>query len=101
MQRGATEQYKFNFNNANVADMTAIRVAFVQEAIKVIKDDTVLIVDTETNSVTASLSQEETLLFEDKKLLHIQLKFKDVNENVETTKIFTDSVYPILDEEVI
>jgi len=101
MQRGATEQYKFNFKNVSITDMTAIRVAFVQDAIKLMKDETEVSIDIETNSVTVSLTQLETYMFSDKKLVQIQLKFKDVNENVELTKVFTDAVYPALDEEII
>lgn len=101
MRKGSTENYKFNFDNIDVLNITDVRVAFSQGKVLVVKTTADVFINAETNSIVVPLSQEDTLKFEGDKAFKIQLKFKDVESNVETTKIFTDFVYPLLDDAII
>lgn len=100
MIKGTTPSYTFAVN-VEAADIDAVIVSFGQNDLEVLckhTDDCAI----EGNTVTASLTQEDTFLFEEGCHLQAQVRILKTNgEAVSTKTMVIDDVYKSLNEEVM
>lgn len=105
MRRGTTPTLKFSLYNKDGSNFDTnlvenIRVAFAQKGVLIIEKDTDAC-DLVGNTVSVTLSQEETLLFDYNAFVEIQLKIKTQGERVVATDTIRVACGKILCEEII
>lgn len=99
MIRGTTPTHSFTIN-IDTALIEKLLISYAQDDTEIItkdKDDCVL----QGNTIACTLSQEDTLKFNCKKAVMIQLKVKTVDGAVAMTDIITTTVGKCLNDEVI
>lgn len=99
MRRGTTptHTYTLPFDSALISKL---RITYKQ------RDETVLTkseedVEIAGNSVSVTLTQEETLMFDERSMVEIQLKVLTTAGDVLATDVYTIHPLRILDEEVL
>ena len=99
MIRGTTPTHTFALP-ISLSEFKNIRIVYAQDSTVILKKElqSCHIVD---NTITVTLTQEETLKFSHKKPVRIQIKALTVNGEVVSTPIHVVSVEECLDDEVI
>lgn len=81
-------------------DVKTLSVTYVQDGVVVIKKKRVD-VEVQDYKITFRLTQEETLMFNDKNMIEIQVKMKDTSDILHISNIIRRSAKRVLDEDVI
>lgn len=100
MERGTTATHTFNVPSDVCSKIKAIKIVYSQND-KVILEKRLSDCTIEDGKVTLRLTQEETFLFDCKKLAYIQMRILTVGNDCFKSNIMVDSVGECLDEEVL
>lgn len=99
MRRGSTPKYQIAVSGINVSDMGKIYITIEQDTYEFTV--TTYTLDTVANTITFSLTQEQTLALTANAYTKVQIKFITSNNEVYATDISELTVEEILNEEVI
>ena len=98
MIRGTTPTHIFQMPfSAETLKFTITYAQNDREIVKKTEEDC----DVKGNAIMITLSQEDTLLFDEKKAVQVQLKTLDFEGNVKASNVMITTAGKILDEEVI
>lgn len=98
MRRGTTPTHIFHLPfSAEDLKFTITYAQDDKELVKKTEDDC----DVNDNVIELTLSQEDTLSFDEKKAVQVQIKTLDFGGNVKASKVMITTAGKILDEDVI
>lgn len=100
MIKGTTPNVRFRIKNLDTDLINKAEIYFGQDDKMIIKKDNEDCI-IEPGFVSCYLSQEDTLCFNEKERVDIQLRCILTGGSVVATKVFKRYVYTILDEEVM
>lgn len=99
MRRGTTQTHTFTIP-FNLSLVSKLRITYKQGD-KVVITKTEQDIKKEGANIIVSLTQQETLMFNDSSIVEIQLKVLTNGGDVLATEIYNIHPLPILDEEVL
>ena len=101
MYRGSTPRYNIYISGMQISDLANLQITFTQKrAIKIEKSLSDMTIDTETNTASFSLTQEETMDLE-VGMVDKQIRVIDTSGQVTLTRIFRERVEPNVREDLI
>ena len=101
MYRGATPRYNIYISGMQISDLANLQITFTQKrAIKIEKSLSDMTIDTEANTASFSLTQEETMDLE-VGMVDKQIRVIDTSGQVTLTRIFRERVEPNVREDLI
>ncbi len=99
ISRGTTQTIGFRLKNIDVGDIAVAYITITQDNTLVIeKSGAELFIDSENRTITAELSQEDTLLLSDKSFFTVQLRFRLNDGSAFATSVRKFDVGEILKE---
>lgn len=99
--RGTTPSIRFSFNQINVSLISVIYLTIEQGSLVIEKDISTATVDPTHKFVEWAFTQEETLQFDEKMPVKVQIRYRLQDGKAYASKIFTVSPYDILKDGVI
>ena len=101
MYRGSTPRYNIYISGMQISDLANLQITFTQKrAIKIEKSLSDMTIDTEANTASFSLTQEETMDLE-VGMVDKQIRVIDISGQVTLTRIFRERVEPNVREDLI
>lgn len=101
MYRGSTPSYNIYISGMQISDLANLQITFTQKrAIKIEKSLSDMTIDTEANTASFSLTQEETMDLE-VGMVDKQIRVIDTSGQVTLTRIFRERVEPNVREDLI
>ncbi len=101
MYRGSTPRYNIYISGMQISDLANLQITFTQKrAIKIEKSLSDMTIDTEANTASFSLTQEETMDLE-VGMVDKQIRVIDTSGQVTLTRIFRERVEPNVREDLI
>ena len=101
MYRGSTPRYNIYISGMQISDLANLQITFTQKrAIKIEKSLSDMTIDTEANTASFSLTQEETMDLE-VGMVDKQIRLIDTSGQVTLTRIFRERVEPNVREDLI
>ena len=101
MYRGSTPRYNIYISGMQISDLANLQITFTQKReIKIEKSLSEMTIDTEANTASFSLTQEETMDLE-VGMVDKQIRVIDTSGQVTLTRIFRERVEPNVREDLI
>lgn len=101
MYRGSTPKYTIYLSGIYLADLANLQITFKQNGqIMAERSLTDMVIDPDANSVSFSLTQEETMKFK-VGMIDKQIRVMDSEGQVTLTRIFREHVDPNIREDLI
>lgn len=101
MYRGSTPRYNIYISGMQISDLANLQITFTQKrAIKIERSLSEMTIDTEANTASFSLTQEETMDLE-VGMVDKQIRVIDTSGQVTLTRIFRERVEPNVREDLI
>lgn len=101
MYRGSTPRYNIYISGMQISDFANLQITFTQKrAIKIERSLSDMTIDTEANTASFSLTQEETMGLE-VGMVDKQIRVIDTSGQVTLTRIFRERVEPNVREDLI
>jgi len=101
MYRGSTPRYNIYISGMQISDLANLQITFTQKrAIKIERSLSDMTIDTEANTASFSLTQEETMDLE-VGMVDKQIRVIDTSGQVTLTRIFRERVEPNVREDLI
>ena len=101
MYRGSTPSYNIYISGMQISDLANLQITFTQKrAIKIERSLSDMTIDTEANTASFSLTQEETMDLE-VGMVDKQIRVIDTSGQVTLTRIFRERVEPNVREDLI
>lgn len=101
MYRGSTPRYNIYISGMQISNLANLQITFTQKrAIKIEKSLSDMTIDTEANTASFSLTQEETMDLE-VGMVDKQIRVIDTSGQVTLTRIFRERVEPNVREDLI
>ena len=101
MYRGSTPSYNIYISGMQISDLANLQITFTQDhQIMIERSLSDMTIDTEANTASFSLSQEETMGLE-VGMVDKQIRVIDTSGQVTLTRIFRERVEPNVREDLI
>lgn len=102
LQRGTTPTIGYGFSKVSVADIVECYLTVMQNGKLLFeKDLSSASVDIDEETISWQLTQEETLAFDEKAKISMQIRYKLTGGEAYASKVVEESVYRILKDGVI
>ena len=108
MIRGTTPTHTFTFNNLDPRTFKVMNVYYAQQGVELLvkEKESFTITEQETDqgivySASVTLTQEETLAFNSKHKVEVQMRVLTADERALATKRYELSVWDVINDEVL